>query len=442
MTNRLLNLLETLRANYWLVPAVMTALAVALSFLTITVDSRLNAEAVTRIGWIYSGSSEGARSLLSAVAGSIITVAGVVFSIIIVVMSLASSQFGPRILRNFMRDRVNQFVLGTFVATFIYCLMVLRTIREPDVGGFLPHLSVTTAVVLAVVSLAVLVYFIHHVAAAIQAPNVIANVARELDSIIDRLFPGGRAQQQSNGHPEALDDADSAVIEAAESGYLQAVDTDLLLEQAAARDARIRLLRRPGHFITAGTPVARVSPAAALDAKVAKKVNAAMIIGAYRTPTQDVEFAIHQLVEIAVRALSPAINDPFTAMTCLDWLGAALRRLAEIEMPTEHRFAVGGHTRVTMPATTFAGVCDAAFNQIRQHGRRDVAVTLRLLETLAAVASDARAPAQRDALLCHANLTRGDSAATVDDPDDRAAVHNRYAAVVQTIEKGEHVQAH
>ena len=441
MNNRLLNLLEAFRANYWLVPGAMATAAVALSFLTLEIDGRLNKEILESFGWLYSGGTDGARAVLATVGGSIITVAGVVFSIIIVVMSLASSQFGPRILRHFLRDRVNQVVLGTFVATFIYCLLILRTVRGQDEGGFLPHLSVTVAVVLALVSLAVLIYFIHHVATAIQAPNVIAGVARELDSVIDRLYPNGQPREP-NGTAEAFDESDCTVVEAGASGYLQAVDTDVLLEQAAARNARIRLLRRPGHFVTAGTPVARVTPAAACDPKLTEKLNEALIVGPHRTPTQDVEFAIHQLVEIAVRALSPGINDPFTAMTCLDWLGAGLRRLAETEMPDEQRLARDGHTRVIIPTPTFAGVCDAAFNQIRQHARRDVAVTLRLLETLAAVASDARQPAQRDALLCHANLTRGDSAATVDDPDDRADIHNRHAAVVQTIETGEHVQAH
>jgi uncharacterized membrane protein len=436
---RLLAMLETLRANYWLVPALMAAGAIGLSFLTIEIDSRLDTEVIDSLGWVYGGGTEGARALLSTVAGSIITVAGVVFSIIIVVMSLASSQFGPRILRHFVRDRVNQFVLGTFVATFIYCLLVLRTVRGQDEGGFLPHVSVTVALVLALVSLSVLIFFIHHVAVAIQAPNVIANVAHELDGVIDRLFPDGHPQEP-NGAPGWFNESDCTVVEADASGYLQAVDTDLLLEQAAAREARIRLLRRPGHFITAGTPIAHVAPASACDAKVMKKVNAALILGPHRTPTQDVEFAIHQLVEIAVRALSPGVNDPFTAMTCLDWLGSALRRLVETEMPEEHRLTREGKTLVTIPATTFTGVCDAAFNQIRQHARRDVAVTIRLLETIAAVASDARRPEHRDALRCHADLARRNSRATIHDQQDQRDIHSRYAAVMRTIETGEHVQ--
>ncbi len=186
---RLAQLWESLRTSYWFVPTVMTAGAVGLSFASVHLDQVVKAEWVRAVGWIWAGSPEGARQVLSTIAGSMITVAGVAFSITIVALTLASTQFGPRLLRNFVRDLGNQVVLGTFVSTFVYCLLVLRTVRGGDVAEFVPYLSVTLGVAFALASLGVLIYFIHHVSGAIQAEHLIASVADELEDAIERMFP-------------------------------------------------------------------------------------------------------------------------------------------------------------------------------------------------------------------------------------------------------------
>lgn len=175
---RLANLWESLRTSYWFVPTLMTAGGVALSFASVHLDERVNYKWVRTVGWIWAGGAEGARQVLSTIAGSMITVAGVAFSITIVALTLASNQFGPRLLRNFVRDAGNQIVLGTFIATFVYCLLVLRTVRGEDDTEFVPYVSVTLGVAFALTSLGVLIYFIHHVAISIQAENLIASVAR------------------------------------------------------------------------------------------------------------------------------------------------------------------------------------------------------------------------------------------------------------------------
>jgi uncharacterized membrane protein len=189
MKTLLLKYWDRLRSSLWFLPAAMACLAVALAVSAVELDKAVADDWLQRLSWIYSGGAEGASLLLGTVAGSMIAIAGTVFSMTLVALSLASSQLGPRLLRNFMRDRSNQVVLGTFVATFVYCLLVLRTIRRADEVAFVPHLAVSIGVLLAIASVGVLIYFIHHISVSIQADQVVARVGRVLEDGIDRLFP-------------------------------------------------------------------------------------------------------------------------------------------------------------------------------------------------------------------------------------------------------------
>ena len=430
MKTRLLHLWDALRSSYWFVPAVMLAAAVALAFFTLGLDRRIETASIEGAAFIYLGGSEGARTLLSTVAGSVITVAGVVFSITIAALTQASSQFGPRLLRNFMRDAGNQIVLGTFVATFMYCLLVLRTVYSAADRSFVPHLSVTVAVGMAVASLGVLIYFIHHVSASLQAPTVAAVVGRDLNEAIERLYPshvGRDGPEPAAGESAALCDG-GREIAATRAGYLQAIDADRLLECARRHDLIVRLLCRPGDFVTTGQALARIHPPErGRDDAVAGALNDALLLGEVRSSEQDVEFAIDQLAEIAVRALSPGINDPFTAVHCVDWLGEAIGRLARTEFPGAYRYDGDGALRVIANVTDFDGVCDAAFDQIRQYGRGSVAVTARLLEAITAAAASARTDAHRQALLRHARMIDHEAEARFTVEHDRAAIARRYA---------------
>ena len=218
------------------------------------IDRAVADDWLERLGWSYSGGAEGASLLLGTVAGSMIAIAGTGFSMTLVAMSLASSQLGPRLLRNFMRDTANQVVLGTFVATFVYCLLVLLTIRRADEVAFVPHLSVSIAVLLAMLSIGVLIYFIHHVSVSIQADEVVAHVGRELEDGIDRLFPGrvGKAGAEASASPGEVDlpavfAREARPVGAAEDGYLQRIDGDALMALASREDLLLKLVRRPGH---------------------------------------------------------------------------------------------------------------------------------------------------------------------------------------------------
>ncbi len=435
MKTLLLKYWDLLRSSFWFVPALMTGAAAVLAFATVALDEAGTDAWLQALDWTYSGGAEGASSVLGTVAGSMITIAGVVFSMTLVALALTSSQLGPRLLRNFMRDTTTQVMLGTFIATFVYCLLVLRTIRRADEGAFVPHLSVSIGVILALVSVGALIYFIHHVSVSIQADQVVARVGKELAAGIDRLFPQRMGQGQSRpalgssdaGLPAGFE-LESRPVVANGDGYLQLIDADALMSLATEEDVLLRLERRPGHYVVKGGPLLRAWPGERVTAEFAAAVNEAFTLGDQRTTVQDIEFAVQQLVEIAVRALSPGINDPFTAIACVDRLGSSLCRLAERNMPSPYRLDAQRRLRVVATPDSFAGIVDTAFNPVRQSARSSAAVTLRLLETIAVIATAAHRPEDLSALRRHAEMIARGAREGLPEDEDRRAVEERYQA--------------
>lgn len=431
---------DRLRSSFWFLPSVMTGWAVVLAFASISLDEAVMNQWLRSPDWAYTGGAEGASMVLGTIAGSMMTIAGVVFSMTLVALSLASSQFGSRLLRNFMRDTANQVVLGTFVATFVYCLLVMRTIRRAEDTFFVPHLSVTIGVMFALVSLGVLIYFIHHVAISIQADEIVARVGSELIDEVERLFPQHIGQEATQPAAPLLDlglafSHESGTVSVAVDGYLQYIDGDALMALAEREDVLLRLERRPGQYVVCGSPLAMAWPGDKVTEKFVAEVNSAFVLGNQRTSAQDVEFAVHQLVEIAVRALSPGINDPFTAMACVDRLGSALCRLAQRDMPSPHRFDEQGQLRIVAPAPTFSGIVDAAFNQIRQYARSSAAVTIRLLETITVIAAATRRPQDQAALRRHAEMIVRGARDGLPEDEDRRAAEDRYQAANRALFK-------
>jgi uncharacterized membrane protein len=429
----LANKWDSLSGTFWFLPTLMVIAAIGLSLMTIHLDrATINENWLATLGWTFSRGPEGSRALLATVAGSMMTIASVTFSITIVALQLASSQFGPRLLRNFMRDRGNQVAIGTFIATFTYCLLILRTVNGTDSEQFVPHISVTVALGLALFSVGVLIYFIHHSAESIQAENVIAAVSRDLHSAIDRLYPKrlGHEVEDDLKHWSERElppdfNNDHCKIDSARSDYLQAINVDQLLEIARERDLVLSVVRRPGKFCFKGDAIALAGPSAKVDDSIIESIRSEFFFGHRRTLLQDVEFAIDQLVEVAVRALSPGVNDPFTAINCVDRLGAALCDLADKVIPSPKRYDQDGKLRVVTDASTVQGIVDASFDQIRQAARKDASVTVRLLETIAAVARQTDAPAFRGALQRQADaIHRGSQEGLADGADREDA--NRY----------------
>src|SRR5215469_15671008 len=323
---------EVLRTNLWLVPCIEVLAALVLFAITVVLDRAAYYGNFALPSWVISGSADGARQILTALAAAIITVVGVVFSIILVTLTLASTQFGPRMLRNFIRDRGTQLTLGTFVATFVYAMLVLVSIGPGPRGIFVPHISVTVTLALMVADLGVLIYFIHHTATSIQLPHVIAGIARDLSEAIAIQSGQDRPPGDRQAGPSAADLTSSlrsagGVVPAPVSGYLQFIRYRTLVELASEADAVIALSFRPGHFLVQGHPFATVWPPT-VAGRVSEALGRAHITGPVRTLTQDISFGIDQLVEIAIRALSPAVNDTFTALTCIDWLGDTLCKIA------------------------------------------------------------------------------------------------------------------
>lgn len=406
MKIRVVRIWEQVRGSYWFVPGTMALAAALLASLAGYLDWLVQAGRLAVLDWIYVTGPSGARAVLSTLAASSIGVAGMIFSITIVVLSMASAQFGPRLLRNFMQHGGTQLVLGVYVGTFIYSLMVLSAVRSEPGHEFVPHLSVFVGLLLGVLSFAFLIYFIHHVALFIQAPRIIDDVATNLEASLKQSFPE-RLPRASEKTPDEEEEERSRVdqieqagrpIAAAASGYIQAVDLDGLVEFAGERGLVVRLQHRPGHFVVSGHALAYAVPADQVGEAEAHRIRGAFLTGPERTPTQDPEFAVHQLVEVALRALSPSLNDPFTAVNCLDRLGAALATLGARRLPSRYMRDAEGRLCIITEPYTYTGVVDAAFNQIRQSAAGNMAVTLRLLETIATLAEGDLPGPYREAL--------------------------------------------
>jgi uncharacterized membrane protein len=347
-------------------------------------------------------------------------------------------QFSPRILMGFMGDRPTQYTLGIFLGTFLYCLMVLRTVHgEPN--AFVPAASTTAAMLLAAMALGCLIYFIHHIAQSIHANNIVDRIATETLQIVDEEFPiaVGRADThpEETGPPPPLPDG-AADVEARESGYVQLVNRERLTELARENGLVIYQRHGVGEFAVEGNPIVSVVPAEKLTAAIATACAECFDIGPMRTLQQDVHFGIRQMVDMALKAISPAVNDPSTAVTCIDHLGRILCRLARRRiLPLEVRDPATGRLLMLRRAVTFQGSLDLAFNQLRQYGSRDMAVSLRMLHALTEIATATDHPPHQERALHHAALIEASL-----DPEfheaDCAELHRRLASLRSRVTEG------
>jgi uncharacterized membrane protein len=425
------SLREELRTNLWFVPLVEVIVAVALFAGTYALDRAAFDGDFRLPSWALSGSADAARQILTTVAAAIITVVGVVFSIVIVALTLTSTQFGPRMLRNFIRDPGTQITLGTFVGTFVYAILALGSIGQESRGDFVPHISITVTLALLVVDLAVLIYFIHHIATQIQLPHVIASIARDLAKAIETQAGNVAASASVPSVKVTLAGlpGPGGAVGAPRSGYLQFIDRRTLVRIASRADVVVHMLYRPGHFLVQGHPYAMVWPASRAD-QVATELARSHATGPYRTLAQDVSFGLDQLVEIAIRALSPAVNDTFTAMTCIDWIGESLCKVTGNWQPTHVYAGQAGTVRVITTEPTYERLVQRSFEKIRQAGKGMPAIMIRQLDALAKIMQRAVAPSDRGLLLDQAAMIDRLASASVDEASDRADVARAYQAVL------------
>ena len=430
---------EALRTTFWVVPTLLIVVACMLFAVTYAVDLAAFHHHVSLPWWVRTGSADAGRQVLIAIAAAIITTVGVVFSITILALTLASQQFGPRMMRNFIRDTGNQMTLGVFVATFVYSVLALGSITGLPGGDFVPHLSITVAEGLLLVDLAVLIYFIHHIAKSIQLPEVIAGIARDLERAIYAEFPDQASTMRESSEDgsqlqadlASLLDKPGAVVAARHSGYLQFVGYAKLVEIAEESNAVIRLEHRPGHFVVAHRPLATVWPAGAAR-QVAAALDKGHVTGPHRTLTQDPVFAIDQLVEIAIRALSPAVNDTFTALTCIDWLSAGLSEISSRILEEGVYRGRSGQIRLIEFDPSYARMVNRSFDKVRQAGRAMPAVIIRMIDALEHVAENTSDDQQRSVLLRQADMILRGAVEEVPEPHDLADIRFRYDRLVET----------
>ena len=404
MLARLRALPDRLLGTLWFVPGAIVLAAVVGGVLMVELSARVDQEALARYPRLFGASAGSSRALLAAIAGAMITVAGVTFSITMVAVTQASTQYTPRILRNFMRDRASQVVLGVFVGIFAYCLVVVRTIRDVDELRFVPSLAVLLGLALAIAGTGVLIFFIHHMASLLQATSIVERVARDTVATVDRLFPDEVGDEAAPGERATVLADQGAVawvpVPSPATGYVQRVDGAGLVRLAAEHDVVVRMARGVGDFAAEGAPLAWVAPghaAARTAAHASAGVAPLFAIASFRTVEQDAAFGVRQLVDVALKALSPGVNDTTTAVTCVDYLGAVLAHAGSRRIESPYR-ADGGVVRVIACGPTFESLLRTAVDEIRQSAGGNVSVLARLLETLGEVAARTR-PAERRRLI-------------------------------------------
>lgn len=447
MTTRARLLWTRLVGTLWFIPSLIALGMSILAIAMIDVSSHVDERVLARFPRVFGADAESSRSLLSSIAGSMITVAGLTFSLTMIAVTQASSQYTPRILRNFIRDRGNQVVLGVYVGIFAYCLLVVRTIRS-GANGYVPSVAVVVGLALAIASVGVLLYFVHHIANNLQASTIVDRIMRDTISALDRAFPRHVGEPATGAEREDVDeelaDAQWTVVVAPETGYVQTLDGESLMATAEQHDVVVRLVPDVGDFVIHGLPIAHVAtrrgtlsanekPHAsdgrnphesrtpldgvrdharmnATDDELASAITRAFMISDYRMVDQDAAFGIRQLVDIALKALSAGINDSTTALTCIDHLGAILVSLVDREIASRMR-AEDGAVRVIAAGPTFEKLVGLAIDEIRQNTHGDVSVLSRMFTMLRTVAS--RLPPGERRQLIHMHVRLLDEAANV-----------------------------
>lgn len=424
---------DAVRTSLWILPVGMflTGVGLAVAALDFSLGS---AEGRRWAHWIDSGSGDDARNLISTLLTAVVTMASLAFSVTVVALSLASNTFGSRLIRIFRADRRTQVVLGMFVMTIVYLLLVLRALRGAAPAERVPEVAVAFGSLLALVSVLALLAFMQGVASLITAGEVVRRARREFDAAISEL-PHAQDGQASlvQPQPPTEGNASAGKIRLPREGYVQSVEFAKILQWAERNEAVVRLNFRPGDFVVEGDHKVEVIPPPPDPERARMAIGRFIASGPHRTPTQDLEFAIRQLVEVAVRALSPGINDPFTAMAVIDRLRGGLARLATRRLPPAMLADRAGKIRLIRHVTTYAGAVDAAFNQIRQAGSTKPAILIHLLKALEDLGEHARTEEQREALRRHALLAHSAAQRDVAEPLDRQDVEDAYRSAARAL---------
>jgi uncharacterized membrane protein len=412
---------DRLTVSFWFAPAVMAVAAVLLAWLMYWVDSLVPNAALQGSRFVLAGTPGELRSALLGIAGTVLATAGVVFTLLTLPLSTVASQYGSRLLRVFLGDRTTQFVLGTFVGTFVYCIAGALSIPSVNPQYAAPQLTATLGVYLMLATFGTLILLVQHISTMLQAPNIAAAAGVDLLDVVHATAEdvtsshdvGGGVETQSasdsQGVPAILTEGEGHPVRARSTGYIQYINPPIVLTLARKENLVIHLLRRPGHYVQPGTVVALVSPAGRVDERLEKLVTNAFQVGNGRTPSQDVEYAVNQLTEMAVRAMSPAINDPFTAMTCLDHIADGLVAFVRKGGNSSRYYDRDGELRLVLEPVTFDDLLSAAFDMLRHAACNNASVLMHMLKVIDVVGQEVKAPEARQQLLRHVSLIQAES---------------------------------
>lgn len=395
MNARLIKAWQDLKGSYYFIPGLMGFGAAALAYLTAALDSRFSFEFAEDIGLFQIYSADSARLILSTIAGSMMTVAAVTFSITMVAVTSAAGQYGPRLIGNFMRDRGNQVTLGTFTSTFIYSLLILRLAKSAgknsgEIVDFVPNISLLTAMGLTLFSVAVMIYFIHHIPETLNVGNITGQVGRRLRRDLEDIYTS-ESETEGTAPPDMSQFKLEAVfeIDARAEGYIQAVNDKALMTLASLNDCVVIANYRPGDFVTRGDVLLRVWRDEAIDEDLVSKFRNCFAMGHERTAHQNVLFLADELVEILARALSPGINDPFTAINCINWFQSAMKAVMRGNPPSPYRYDENGDFRIMATPITFQRLVSVICDQSRLYIAKDRNATLKMLTILTELAVEA-----------------------------------------------------
>ncbi len=422
--DRLRNVIVLLRGQLWIIPLVLSALALSLAYWILTSEaSFLEVRDVGGFWWLYGGDASSARDLMSSLLSGLMTMTSLVVSVTFVILTLAANQLGPRLISTFMGDRQIQTVLGLFLGTILYVLVVLRSLDETLGAEGVPHVAVTIGSVLTVVCLFALLFYVHKIARAIIADSIVARVAGDLHNDI-RSMLSAEPNETERAIPD-LTRPRAGAVSLDRSGYVQVIDYDRLVTLACRANAAFVVKVRAGHFVLKNGEHVVIHGGRPLDDEAMQAIRAAFVVGQERNSAQDLEFGLRQLVEIALRALSPGINDPFTAIAVIDRIGAALEEIFMRSLQQAVWRDKEGKVRVIAQRSDVQGLADAAFDAIRQAGQEIPAVLIRMADVLGQLAPVLHAEEAREAV----SRQLGKLAETTTEahlaPSDRTAVLRR-----------------
>ena len=431
-----------LTATFWFVPVVIVLFAILFSISLLYIDTRVKFTQEGLGRFFLVNSSDSARIILSTISAAMIGVAGTVFSVTLVALSLASSQFGPRLVKNFMHVRLNQVVLGSYISTYLYCLLVLNAIEDGQNYTFIPSVSILFAILAAMINIVLLIIFIHQIAIGIQADRIISEISVFISHQVKTLYPEKMGKEPEDSHSHNIDGIKSGypivtALHCNEGGYLQYIDSQSLVDALADYDALLELSYRPGGYLIEGMKIGTLHAKEQVEQEKINAILGRFVTGKSKSAQQDLEFSVHQMVEIAARALSPGINDPYTAIACIDNLTTTMCYLAETKFPSKYRFDDEGNLRVITDTLDFEGILDAAFNQIRQFSAGSTAVIIRLMEAMITIKAFAKKENHHQAIVKHAKMVLALGERSIKEDNDLEALKERAEKILGKPDGGE-----